>query len=286
MEYEDLTFERIVEYDLTVSKEHAEDIGLPAIEFEARVVIEPEVEKPYSIKQRGKIHIFLPGRQETKDLAYLMANAIANQITFSQGKMDIDWSFVGNELLPEALEEAEKLGENRFGYTMKVEEMLDKVPFNSASLQNLISNPLIEQFNIANSSPNPIDSFIGLFKILEDLYGSTPLKPAFIKPTKKKGNNKKQELKPSLKSSDELNQIILDNISMNQNGVTRPISQTEIEKLIDKLVDTRHECAHLRSSKGFGITHSDYRVKTEVEPLLESLRALVYDAVQKHIAKI
>lgn len=285
VEYEDLTFERIFEYELKVSKEHAEDVGLPAKEILARVVIVPE-EKPHFTKQFGKINIFLPGRQETKDLAYLMANAIVNQITFSQGKMDIIWSFVGNELLPESLEEAEELGENRFGYTLSIEEVSDKVPFNSSLLQNLISNPLIEQFNIAHNSPNPIDSFIGLFKILEDLYGLTPLKPAFIKPTKKKGKNKKQDLKPSLKSSDELNKIILDNISLEQKGVTKLISQIQIEMLIDKLVDTRHECAHLSSSKGFGITHNDFRVKTEVEPLLESLRVIAYEAVLKHIAKI
>lgn len=285
-EYEDLRFERVYEYKVKITKEHAEAAGLPEQEFEAIVTIVPEKKDSTSIKNRGEINVFLPGRHETKDLAYSIANTLAHQITFSQGKLNIIWVFVVNELIPETSKEIEELGENRFGWEVVFEEVPNEVPFNSESLRKVIPNPLIKQFNITDNAQNTIDRFIGFFKILEDLYGSTPLKPEFIKPTKKKGNNKKQDLKPSLKSSDELIEIASNKLETVEKGVVRSISQNEIENLFDKFVDARHECAHLRSSKGFGITHGDARVKTEIEPLLEQLREVVYEAVQKHIAKI
>jgi len=282
-EYEDINFEKTHKFKVGISKEHAEAFGLAAQEIEADLTIEPK-EKSNLIRQRGEINLILPGRQETKDLAYSIIDSTANQITFTQGKLSIIWSFVANELLPETPEEIEEVGDKPFSYTLGFQEVPDKKTFDG-SFTKVVSNPLIQQFNAADNAQNSIDSFIGFFKILEDLYGSTPLKPRFIKPTKK-GKKQKQDLKPSLKSSDELNQIALDNIKMEENGIVRPISQAEIETLLDKLVDTRHQCAHLKSSKGFGITYGDNRVHTEVKPLLEPLRILAFEAVQKHISKI
>jgi hypothetical protein len=43
----------------------------------------------------------------------------------------------------------------------------------------------------------------------------------------------------------------------------------------------RHECAHLRSSTGFGITYGDARVDSDVEPLLAPLEVLAYEVVKK-----
>ncbi len=282
-EYEDINFEKAHKFKVGISKEHAEAFGLAAQEIEADLTIETK-EKSNLIRQRGEINLILPGRQETKDLAYSVVDSMANQITFTQGKLSIIWSFVANELLPETPEEIEEVGDKQFSYTLGFREVPDKKNFDG-SFTKVVSNPLIQQFNAADNSQNSIDSFIGFFKILEDLYGSTPLKPRFIKPTKK-GKSQKQDLKPSLKSSDELNQIALGNIEMEENGVVRPTSQAEIENLLDKLVDTRHECVHLKSSKGFGITHGDNRVYTEVKPLLEPLRILAFEAVQKHVYRI
>jgi hypothetical protein len=282
-EYQDLKFEKTYQYKATITKEDAEKFGLPAQEFDAEINIEPEEEKHGAVNQRGEIHILLPGNNEqTKDLAYSLADSLTQHITFSLGKIVINWSFVSNELIGETPEEIAELGENRFSWTMSVVEVPDKTSFSEFSLQKLTNNKYIKQFNEANNANNPIDRFIGLFKILEDLYGLTPLKPAFIKPTKKKG--KKQDLKPSLKSSDELNQIALQNIKIENNGKIRPINQAEFEKLVDDLVDTRHECAHLRSSTGFGITYGDARIKSEVEPLLVALETLAFEAVQKTLS--
>lgn len=264
-EYEDLKFEKTHNYSMQITKEHAEAFGLPAQEFESKVTIEPEEEKHGSIRQRGKMNIILPGNNEqTKDLAYSLAINLAEHITFSQGRIEIIGSFISNELLPETPEEEAEVGENRFSITMQVKEVPDKVSFNSAALQRVTNNPLVKQFNEAKNAKSPVDRFIGLFKILEDLYGGQPVKASF-------------------KGSTELKQIALQHLEIEDSGATRQISEAEFEKLVDDLVNTRHECAHLRSSTGFGITYGDTRVQSEVEPLLIPLETLAYEAVQKRI---
>lgn len=264
-EYEDLKFEKTYTYGVPISKEHAEAFGLPAQEFEATVTIEADEEKHDSLRQLGKINIFLPGNNEkTKNLAYSLAMSLAEHVTFSQARIRIDGSFISNELLPETPEEEAEVGENRFSWAMQLKRVGDKVPFDSASLQRVTNNPLIKQFNEANDAKSPVDRFIGLFKILEDLFGGQPVKASF-------------------KSSTELKQIALQHLQTEVRGVTRQISEPEFEKLVDELVNTRHECAHLRSSTGFGITYGDARVQSDVEPLLVTLEMLAYEAIQKRI---
>jgi hypothetical protein len=264
-EYEDLKFEQTYTYSMLITKEYAEAFGLPAQDFEATVTIEPE-EEHNSIEQLGKMNIILSGNnKQTKDLAYSLASNLADHITFSQARIKIDWSFISSELLPETLEEEAEVGENRFSMAMQVKKVPDKVPFDSVSLQRVTNSPLIKQFNEANNAKSPVDRFIGLFKILEDLYGARPLKA-------------------TLKGSSELNQIALQNVEIEENGVTRQISQAEFENLVDDLVDTRHECAHLHSSTGFGITYGDARVQSHVKPLLIPLKILTYEAIQKRMA--
>jgi hypothetical protein len=113
-------------------------------------------------------------------------------------------------------------------------------------------------------APNPIDRFLGFFKILEDLYG----------PTKKKGN-----LAKALKASDELFRIAQKQIHIQENTRTT-LRPEDFVRLVNKFVKTRHECAHLRSKKGFGITHGDPRVRKEVEPLANMVREVAYEAIK------
>lgn len=264
-EYEVLKFEKTYTYGVPVSKERAEAFGLPAQEFEAILTIEADEEKHGHIRQRGKINIFLPGNNEqTKDLAYSLAISMAEHISFSQGRIKLDGSFISNELLPETPEEEAEVGENRFSWTTQVREVRDKVPFDSAAIQKLTNNPLVKQFNEANDAKSPVDRFIGLFKILEDLYGGRPVRALF-------------------KSSAELKQLALQHLEIEEGGATRHISQAEFEKLVDDLVNTRNECAHLRRSTGFGITHGDARVQSDVVPLLVPLEILAYEAIQKRL---
>lgn len=265
-EYEDLKFERVYEYGVQISEEHAQGFGLPPVAFEAVLTIEADREKGRGIRQLGQINIFLPGtNEETEDLAYSLAISLAEQITFSQGKIKLDGGFISNELLPETPEEEANIGENRFSWNMQLREVADQIPFDAASIQKVTNDPLIKQFNEARDAKSAIGQFIGLFKILEDLYGERPVKSSF-------------------KRSAELSEIALRCLKVKESGVTRRLNQSEFEKLVDELVDIRNQCAH-RTPDGFGITHGDARVPTEVKPLLAPLQILAFEAIQRRISR-
>ena len=255
------SFERTYTYLVPVSEEHAKAFGLPPKEFEATITIEA-TEKQHDQTRFGQINIFLPGyHKETKDLAYSLAGSLAEHVSFGQHRIRIDGSFISSELLPETLEEEAAVGENRFSWTMRLKEVQGPIPFDSASLQRVTNNPLVRQYNAANDAESSIDCFIGLFKILEDLFGGRPLKASF-------------------KRSPELWRIANEHLKVEECGTSRTISHADFEKLVDLLVDTRHECAHLRRSIGFGITYGDSRVRDDVEPLLVPLRTLAREAIQ------
>lgn len=265
-EYEDLKFEKKHTYVVNVPKGDAEKFGLPAKDIEATVTIEPDEEKFGHIKQSGKINIFLPGSNvETENLAYSLAQSLEQQITFHQSKIKIIGSFISNELIPETKEEEEELGENRFSWTIQVQEVPPEVSFDGSLTNKLTNNPLLIQFNTANEAQNPIDKFIGLFKILEDSFGGQPIKVSF-------------------RNSINLQQIALRCIKIKEKNIVRAITQAEFEKLVDDLVDTRHQCTHLRSTNNFGITYGDTRVNEIVKPLLIPLEILAFEIVKEKIS--
>jgi hypothetical protein len=266
-QYEDLQFERSYTYVVPVSAEHAKAFGLPETAFEATLMIEP-TDKVHNRTRWGKINIFLTGDQhDTRDLAHSLAFNLAEHITFSQAPIRIDGSFVSNELLPETPEEMARVGESRFSWTMRVREVQEPLQFNSSLLQNVTNNPLIRQFNEANDAKSSVDRFIGLFKILEDLFGGHPLKAA-------------------LKNSTELKRIAFENLRVNETNDTRRLSNDDFERLIDSLVNTRHQCAHLRRSEGFGIAYGDARVSDDIEPLLDSLAMLASLAIENELKRL
>ncbi|MBA3239915.1 MAG: hypothetical protein H0T60_01650 [Acidobacteria bacterium] len=268
-------FERVHNYEAQITKEHAKEFGLPEEPFNALITIEPD-EKSYDplIEQTGHLRITTPGNNEaTKDLAFWLARRVAQQITFSQGEMKINYGLILGEHLPDTPEEAEQLGDRSFFGQANLIEVRPAPTFDGSFLHNVSSSPLIPQFNAADSAANPIDRFLGMFKILEDLYGP---------PSKKVQKGKRVFLADSLKASSELLQLTQQHLHITENGTDRQLTKDDFFRLIDKLVKMRHECAHLRTSENFGITHGDPRVLTEVEPLTNLLRGLTLEIVRMH----
>jgi len=70
---------------------------------------------------------------------------------------------------------------------------------------------------------------------------------------------------------------------MTEKGTDRTLNQADYFQLVDKLVKARHECAHLRSQKNFGITHGHPRVNADIEPLIGPLRELAFHAIQDRL---
>jgi len=265
-----IRFERVYKYKAEISEGHSKPFDLPVKEFTAQITIEPD-EESYNptVEQTGQLKITLPGtKEQTKNFAYWLSRQIGRQISFSQGEMKVVYGLITGEHLPDTSAEEEQVREGPYFAEMNLVEVLPTPSFDGSSLEKLATSPLVEQFNAADRAKNPIDRFLGLFRILEDLYGPT---------------SKKVTLGESLKASADLFQIAQKHLHVAENGAERQLTQDDFSGLVDRLVRARHECAHLRSSKGFGVTHGDPRVMTEIEPLTGPLRDLAYEAIQTRL---
>lgn len=266
-----IRFERVHKFLATITAEQAEAFGLSAQAFDARVIIEPTKENPRpGIEQTGRLNIVLPGSNEqTRDMAFWLCKQVEQQITFSQGSMKVIFGAIIGEHLPDTPEEAKQLGDKPFFAEANMVEVAPTATFNSSSFKKVTGHPLVEQFNAAKSAKNPVNQFLGFFKVLEDLYGPT---------------SKKATLAAALKSSFELLQITQKHLHITEKGSNKKLTEDDFFELVDKLVKTRHQCAHLRSSKGFGITHGHPRVAAEVEPLIHSIRGLAFEGIQMRLS--
>src|SRR5689334_6056085 len=99
-------FERLHKFGAIITEEQAEEFGLPAQRFEAIITIEPDKKNSDAlVQQRGKLSITIPGDQEqTKSLAYWLADQMADRVTFLQGELKINYGLVMGQLLPDTPE--------------------------------------------------------------------------------------------------------------------------------------------------------------------------------------
>jgi len=266
-----IQFERVHKFVATITAKQAKAFGISSQAFDARVIIEP-VEKHHhpTSKQTGSLKIVLPGdNKETRGLAFWLSKQVEQQITFSQGEMKIIYGAIGGEHQPDTAEEAEQLGDEPYFAEIQMVEVPPTPTFDGLSLQKVSGHPLIGQFNAAKQAKNPIDQFLGFFKVLEDFYGPT---------------SKKVKLATALKTSTELLHLAQAHLTITENSLNKKLTKDEFTHLVEKLVKTRHECAHLRTSEGFGIAHGNSRVATEVKPLMEPLRGLAYEAIKMRLS--
>jgi hypothetical protein len=233
--------------------------------------IEPDTETklPWA-EQTGKLNIVLSGDMEqTKEMVYWLADHASEYISFFNGELKVSYGYVAGEYLPETLEEEEQLGERRHFRIVHLAQYPPPHTFDGSSFQRMTIdsavNPKLQQFNAALNANNPIDQFLGLFRIIEDFYDASS--------TDKKLANR-------LKASSELIGIACKYLKVTENDVSRPLTKDDSFRLIDELVSIRHQCAHLRTSVGFGIPHGDPKVGEKVLPLIMPLRRLAFEAIR------
>lgn len=227
------------------------------------------------VEQTGKLNIVLTGNQEqTEELALWIAEHASEYISFFNGELNISHGYIAGEYLPETPEEEELLGERRH---FRIVHLVQEVPprtFDGQSFQRMTIdsavNPKLQQFNAALNANNPIDQFLGLFRIIEDFYDASS--------TDKKLVNR-------LKASPELIGIACKYLTITENSISRPLKKDDAFRLIEELVSVRHQCAHLRTSEGFGISHGDPKVREKVAPLISPLRRLAFEAIKIRMNK-
>lgn len=275
-ECKNFRFDRVYKYEGKIGSEQATAFGLPSANCVFLITIEPDSESKFpGADQTGKLKVLIPGNTEqTKDLAYWIAINSSEHISFFHGELKIHGGLVTAELIPETPEEEEQLGENRFFAEARLVEVQPAPEFDGSSFQQITGDPIISgalrQYNAALKAENPIDQFLGLFRILESFYGP---------------QLEKQTLAVALKSSAELRDIAQKHLTFSDGATTRQLTEDDYFDLVDKLVQTRHECAHLRAQKGFGIHHGDPKVRKEVMPLIKPLSRLAFETIRTRLQK-
>ncbi len=108
--------QKVYRLEVRIPNEQAEAFGLPSREYKAVITIEPdESSSNPTVEQTGQLTVTLPGNKEqTKSLAFWLAGYVAQQITITQGQMEVLYKLITGEHLPDTLEEAEQLGETPF----------------------------------------------------------------------------------------------------------------------------------------------------------------------------
>jgi hypothetical protein len=274
-ESNDLRIEGVHKFvgDLTRTNSQTSPPTIDKLSVELTLEPDPTPRFP-GAQHTGVLKITLPGNMdETQDAVYWLARHASEHISFFQGELKLDGSFVWVEALPDSPEEAEKLGENRFSWTLNMRRAESPEKFNPKMfprIGDVATTSALRQFNSALSAKNPIDQFLGLFKILENAYAP------------RKG---RQSLATRLKGSHELVLLTLENLKSIENGSKRAASEEECLDFLDDLARIRNQCAHLQTSVGFGFRHGDPMVANEVEPLIEPLAGLAWETIRRTVEK-
>lgn len=235
------------------------------IEFEMSVVPDEEQKHP-NAEQTGIMYITISlnyeeGREIVKGIAYLLSQ----RISFDFGEMSIHTGVIMCERIPETPEEKELVGDAPFAVEMSLEEVVSPPTFDAKKLssQTAISmdTRLVAQHNSARKISNPIDKFLGFFKIIETLFGP---------------HNSKISSKDALLGSTSFFGIFKSVLRYDN----PELYQDEYKKFVTKIVSARHRCAHMRLKKDFGYWANDPRAKDEIEPYLGVLEALTHRAIR------
>lgn len=235
------------------------------MEFEMNIVPDKEPKYP-TAEQTGTMYITIPyNYEEAKDMAKALAHLLSEKISFDFGEMRLHTGMIMCERLPETPEEKEIVGDAPFAVEMHMEEVVTPPKFDAEQLtaQSAITmdTRLISQHNAAKRTPNPIEKFLGFFKIIETLF--VP-------------HNKKVSLQDALLSNKDFFNLfakVLRHDSPEQ-------CKKEYETFVTQIVNGRHKCAHMKLKKDFGYWATDPRVRNEIEPHLQVIEVLTYYAIR------
>lgn len=223
--------------------------------------------KSTNAMQAGKLFITVPLSHEKsapviKDLAFF----IAQRISFEYGSFNIQGGMIICKKIPETLEEEKEVGNKPYAIEVNLIEAISPPRFDSKNFENQSKKPLdmglVAQHNTTKNTPNPVDKFLGFFKILEKQF-----------PPK----NKNQSLKKCLESNIKLFKIYKSIFGFKSPEEAR----NSFHSFIKSIVHARHRCAHLKAENSFGYDPIDPKIKDEVEPFLLPLEKLTYNTIMR-----
>ena len=226
------------------------------IEFD--LFIEPEKEKERNIyfDQAGKISITIPfDKDESKKYIDLIIFQVSQKISYDFGNMEIDGGLVTGEQIPETEEEKEMLGDNTCFAEANI-EILDKLTVSNPKIMNHNKKniELMSQYNHATKLKSIIEKYTALFKVLENIYSK---------------NVPRERIRSTL-NNDDLFEMYREAFIESET-----VDRRKYIEFVDKIVDIRHKCSHLKNQHQFGYLPYDKELETEVKPIIEKLQHLI-----------
>lgn len=218
-------------------------------------IVPDDRETPPGVEQVGTLYVLIPGSQaDTRDFALRIAQLVADRITFQQGDFRIQYGLLSCKRIAETQEEEAEFGDRLWSVEARFEEVIQAPTFDSKRLTNTPKEPhhaaLISQFNDAKRDDRPIPQFLGFFKILESVFH---------------GEKGKASLKDALYHDPKFRRVF-----------ERVTKGGNFEETVSKLVEVRHQCAHLKLPKGYGYVPIDPAVETDVKPLIPLVATLAH----------
>lgn len=266
-ETKDLFFKKEHKYKCTANgDEIRSDVVSGEFSFDLKITPDKECKNP-QIDQTGQLRITLPlSYDDAKPIVHGLVHNITQKISFdSGGRFNIHGGMILGTHIPETAEEEKKLGEHRHFAEINMIEVLEPPEFNSDSLEEISKLPLdmglISQHNATKASKNPIEKFLGFFKIIESQFAK---------------KNKNQNLRECL----ETNVNLLEIFKCTFKFETDENAHSSYIEFIKNIVHTRHRCAHLRLSKNFGYVPTDHKIAKEVEPYIGALEILTHEIIR------
>lgn len=237
------------------------------VSIEVKVIRDSDAKSP-AADDAGKVLMRIPGTPEdTEAIAYSAVHQLTERMAFPHGDIQVLGGLVVATKLPETDQEAEEIGDKRHVVRLSFEEFRGHPPVDGARLSgpalSAETSSLLRQFNSAKGLDNPVDRYVGLFKVLEKAFAS------------KRGVS----LLKDLQASDSFFALGAE-VLHRSSDPEAPLERRDFDDLLAKLVRIRDNCAHLRGKTGYA--PGDPAVSREVEPYADLLGALA----RRHLERL
>lgn len=236
------------------------------IEMDVHIEIVPSGEPDGNRFPEGDVYITLPGDPDNSVfMARTLSHGLAEHLSFFYEDFKLAGGVESAERIPENDEEAKIIGEGKYWAQVHIEEVPSPVPFDRRILSLFPLSQefrrIIEQYNSAKKANNPIDHFLGMFKVIETQFHIG---------------------KRALSRNKDFCQLILKNIRRKrETGESTPIRDDELAHFVDILINIRNKCAHLREHNKFGYAPYDPEVFEEVRPYSGLMELLARESLME-----